>query len=1064
MEALLTTSFDRFARYSYTYRLRTELLAPSPLRILDVGDPYGTLAGVFPDDDTVSIDLFAEGSAYAPRHHHTIGSGFALPFPDGAFDLVTAHDVLEHVPATGRSDFMDELLRVSAGPVVVAAPFADVRTTACERIVNAYYLAHVGAPLQPLEEHAAEGLPDAAVITRHLADAGVDHVVYSDGWLFHWLAFMLLKAHYVSVGAAALDRATDAAFNRRLREVDRRSPHYRRAIILRPPRNTESVLGPGLTSVVAEEGASADALETLAWDLVQVLPAGSDPADPDSDLHRWMQEEIAGEDDDRRTVAMSLRTALEDARANLATITVIPEVPQDRPSVTAVVLHRQGKSAVAVAASLADMDEIAAVVVCGPSAAPSSSSTSVKLRDLRVDGDDALHLAAAVADIDTEAILVVDPSVGARPEQVRALLDSYDAAHLCVGYHRPTGATPPQAAALVVDGDEALFVARELFLIQRALYSGVGGLDGRFRGYLDDVDLGLRLRLYGYAVRTAGPATWMPPAVGDVDPDTATLWIWIKSFAASTLEQLLPQSLLAYLVDPRPRDGAEAIDFGVELESLLLARVDGAVLRAVDDDTVRARFGDLQLSGSLVPARRPVLDLIRRTFEWPSPSPARRPRVLVLADDGAVGRMSGLASGLSGVAEVTVGGVGSVTDEGRSLVVAPLDDLAKQAEHAEIVLIPARLVRNFADVLEGWSGVVAVDLEDADRAGGDDAALDRGDVFVCGSETQREFWLPQLLRRGRGVRLDDQPDELIFVVPVASNGALACNGRDERRQQTVVIDLAGLPSEVPRLAEVLELLRGTEAGSSSLVVIGDPDGRHAAILELRVPELGRATHVLARPTGRERSVALAGASVVMRPVPDTPACRFGPSTPGLDVLASGTPLVTTRSDPAAPLVEQYRAGAVVADEAALLTEETVRSVSNREASAMRRVGADRLRRDLATGAFLEGTLMPLARRPWRWRWGHSGGVVPLEASPAVAALLDEREAQVTASVTTALALEMQRQVRAAQEALGEELQAARARLAVAEDELNEVRHEAHRIRSHPLIRLALRARRALRAR
>lgn len=227
-------SFDQYARYVYLRRLRRDCFGPEPLRILDVGDPFGTIASLFPDDHTVSVDLYADDPA-TDGHRALIGSGYALPFADGSFDIVAAHDVLEHLPADRRAEFVAELLRVSAGPVLVLAPFADPRVSRCEQLVNGYFTARVGHSLPALDEHAAVGLPDLGALTGWLDGRGLPYRVHADGWLDHWVAFWAVKTHLVAEGREADLHRVDAAFNTRLREADRRAPHYRHAVVIRPP-------------------------------------------------------------------------------------------------------------------------------------------------------------------------------------------------------------------------------------------------------------------------------------------------------------------------------------------------------------------------------------------------------------------------------------------------------------------------------------------------------------------------------------------------------------------------------------------------------------------------------------------------------------------------------------------------------------------------------------------------------------------------------------------------------------------------------------------------------------
>jgi SAM-dependent methyltransferase len=107
-------SFDQYARYAYLRRLRQDCYGEQPLRILDVGDPFGTIAALFPGDTKVSVDVYAD-SPPTEGHSPLIGSGAALPFADETFDLVACHDVVEHLPADRRNAVVAEMMRVSRG-------------------------------------------------------------------------------------------------------------------------------------------------------------------------------------------------------------------------------------------------------------------------------------------------------------------------------------------------------------------------------------------------------------------------------------------------------------------------------------------------------------------------------------------------------------------------------------------------------------------------------------------------------------------------------------------------------------------------------------------------------------------------------------------------------------------------------------------------------------------------------------------------------------------------------------------------------------------------------------
>ena len=101
-----------------------------PASVLDAGCGEGTVtarvARRLPRATVVGLDvgdprLVAEWDARAGENlaFHS-GSAYSLPYPDGAFELVCALEVLEHLerPAAG----LDELARVSSRALVLSVP------------------------------------------------------------------------------------------------------------------------------------------------------------------------------------------------------------------------------------------------------------------------------------------------------------------------------------------------------------------------------------------------------------------------------------------------------------------------------------------------------------------------------------------------------------------------------------------------------------------------------------------------------------------------------------------------------------------------------------------------------------------------------------------------------------------------------------------------------------------------------------------------------------------------------------------------------------------------------
>jgi SAM-dependent methyltransferase len=103
--------------------------------VLDVGcnTGYGTVRFVPVARRVVGVDV-SPGAIEAARMRAPSGqpefivtSGFALPFPDGSFDLVSSFQVLEHVP--DPIAYLREMARVTrpGGEVILATPNAAIR-------------------------------------------------------------------------------------------------------------------------------------------------------------------------------------------------------------------------------------------------------------------------------------------------------------------------------------------------------------------------------------------------------------------------------------------------------------------------------------------------------------------------------------------------------------------------------------------------------------------------------------------------------------------------------------------------------------------------------------------------------------------------------------------------------------------------------------------------------------------------------------------------------------------------------------------------------------------------
>lgn len=208
---LESLGFDRYQRFRAAAGLIANLANGRGLTILDVG-PFD--------------EAFA---AFLPGHRvraylDLVRPGQGLAMADGAAEVVTALDVLEHVAPAERGFFLAELARVASLAVVVGFPIAPA--AAAEefvwRITQSPWLA----------EHRQHGLPEPAAVEAMLDGLGLAWERHPNAALPSWTAMMLLMYGVREVG---LREEISAFFNRRYYELENREPAYRYIYVCRKP-------------------------------------------------------------------------------------------------------------------------------------------------------------------------------------------------------------------------------------------------------------------------------------------------------------------------------------------------------------------------------------------------------------------------------------------------------------------------------------------------------------------------------------------------------------------------------------------------------------------------------------------------------------------------------------------------------------------------------------------------------------------------------------------------------------------------------------------------------------
>lgn len=237
-QSLLALPFDHYGRYALTRALVRIIgeTAGGSLDTLDVGGHSSPLKHFIPGIRVVLSDIEPMGSLTAIDFRfdeYVQGSGSALPFRDGAFPIVTAHDTLEHVPPAFREAFLGELVRVAGRFVILTGPVGDEPTVKAEALLDAFVrnTLHWDQPF--LREHIDLGLPTRDSVEKFLDDRGLPYARVANGNIGRWLSLQALRHYFASLpDSEALREALDRSYNTRYPEIDGEGACYRQTYVV----------------------------------------------------------------------------------------------------------------------------------------------------------------------------------------------------------------------------------------------------------------------------------------------------------------------------------------------------------------------------------------------------------------------------------------------------------------------------------------------------------------------------------------------------------------------------------------------------------------------------------------------------------------------------------------------------------------------------------------------------------------------------------------------------------------------------------------------------------------
>jgi SAM-dependent methyltransferase len=144
-----TSRVERRLLARFRARLLAEVEALAPARVLDAGCGEGHvtawLAEALPCSEITGVEGRADALAACRRRNPMVRAVradlSALPFPDGAFELVLCTEVLEHVREPGRP--LRELSRVCAGHLLLTVPHEPFFRAG--NLVRGRYVARLGS-------------------------------------------------------------------------------------------------------------------------------------------------------------------------------------------------------------------------------------------------------------------------------------------------------------------------------------------------------------------------------------------------------------------------------------------------------------------------------------------------------------------------------------------------------------------------------------------------------------------------------------------------------------------------------------------------------------------------------------------------------------------------------------------------------------------------------------------------------------------------------------------------------------------------------------------------------
>ena len=236
--------FDQYSRYKACAEILDQLKDSERYSVLDVGSGPECLLGNFVPKSHISfIDPLIENP---DGYRRICGDINSAQLEGRTFDCVVTVDVLEHIPASLRIDFLAKISSLSNSKLVLGFPTSDTSDAyEVDKAINQSYQSVFGVDYPWLEEHERYGLPRLSEVVSQLEGLGWTCQTIGHGhapWLRELLGILICIWDIPEMKEFCFQISRD--FNDGLYKYDFQEPYYREFLIAsRAPTDKKITLG-----------------------------------------------------------------------------------------------------------------------------------------------------------------------------------------------------------------------------------------------------------------------------------------------------------------------------------------------------------------------------------------------------------------------------------------------------------------------------------------------------------------------------------------------------------------------------------------------------------------------------------------------------------------------------------------------------------------------------------------------------------------------------------------------------------------------------------------------------